>query len=434
MTLLAGVVALVIGTVQAGGPFEVGERLKALDVAWLQTASHERRLLALPHIGRAMGAISGSRSDEACQALDEAVAVLEDRKPLPEDAISLRFDPPIAEPGKPAMLSVSWAYQPSAPSTVQVGVGPRQVPLLSGRSVVLEVLPWNLNAELRTSPEAGYLVPVQVGSRQRSAYLSIVRNGRQRIRSLAAAKNPTSRSLGRELARQLTLGRSREYDHPLIQWLFLAEQLESGETELYEAEHLPYVEAGSTPIRAVFPKEACEAPAQSTPVNVVLAFSGGWGSENSFFETYGRGIAVEHAVKRGWAFVSARATDSAAMDVTRWLVSARKLKIGKLFVLGHSSGCAQAMSAYEASPKPTAAAILAPGFTAFLKAWTELPIYMAVGKQESERRRAAIGSLARELEARPDFRFEEVEGSDHLMVVANAIPSAFEFFDTHAKD
>lgn len=38
-------------------------------------------------------------------------------------------------------------------------------------------------------------------------------------------------------------------------------------------------------------------------------------------------------------------------------------------------------------------------------------------------------SLAREIGERPDFRFDQIPNCEHFTVVAESIPTVFEFFD-----
>ncbi len=91
-------------TSAAPGRYEMGERLKDLDQAWMANPEKSRRVAAVPKITNAVMAFFGSKSADACRALDEATASLLGRRPLPDDAITLRFDPPFVEPRTPAKL------------------------------------------------------------------------------------------------------------------------------------------------------------------------------------------------------------------------------------------------------------------------------------------------------------------------------------------
>ncbi len=411
------------------GRFELGERLRALDVAWLQTPDLAARNTAIPAIQRAVSSYFSGKTSEACAALDEARAALSGRRPEPGAAINLRFASPVIEPGRQAALSVTWSSLPSDRSPVRVAVGSRSVNVLPGRAVTLLIDPPLASPELAVHPEGGYFCPVQVGGESRGAYLSIIRGGRKRIERMASAKDPSARAIGVEMIRTLRSPHSGEIDLPYLQWLYAAEQLEGGKKSLRGLDQVPFARHGATELRAAFPKRGRDLAQADQPVDVVIAFHGAVGSENLFFEAYGRGIAALEATGRGWLFVAPRVSTTAYEDAISWLASICRFKIGRVFVIGHSMGCGPALRAAKSSRAPTAAAIFAPAVGSIQDVPSGVGLFLAVGKQEMPALLAISRRMASAVRERGGT-YLEFESSEHLMIVADALPKAFRFFDS----
>jgi hypothetical protein len=429
--MLASVLVSVAMLGQAtAGParYDAGERLKFLDRAWLANLVRERRLAAAPKASRAVSALFAGNYVEASRALDEATATLEGRDSKPEDAITVLFDPPYIEPKTMAYLRIRWAYQPSVSRTVRVSVGNQSVIATPGRTLTMAVRPERLNPELINSPEAGYLVPVRVGSNQRAAYISIIKRPRTRVRNLLAAKTPEAREIAGSLDRLMSNTKAMEADVPVIQQLFTAELLEEGRLKLDRAENLPLVRQGNTIFRVAFPKSQLGTVESRPGATVVVAVPGAGGTENSFFEGYGRGLAVSEALKRGWVFVSPRSGPTGAADCLDWLKNRRGLKIARVLVIGHGSGAELALQAAGVSPKPAGIALFAPSVQALPSDLGSIPVYVAAGRQDG-----IFLSMARRLEAavqgRPRSEYQEIDASEYLTIVPEALPAAYRFFE-----
>ena len=194
-TVFAAVALLQVPSseIQAGR-YEAGERTKALDVAWQAASDPAVRGEAIPHIQKAVQMFFGMRLSEVCQNLDLAIAALEKRPVRAADAINARFFPPIVEPGQQARLQFSWAYAPSASRIVTIKVQGKEIKLSPTKREAVWIDPSKVNTELRRSPEQGILVPVQIGDDQRSAYLSIAKNFRERVDRLRNAQNPSAKA------------------------------------------------------------------------------------------------------------------------------------------------------------------------------------------------------------------------------------------------
>ena len=147
-----------------------------------------------------------------------------------------------------------------------------------------------------------------------------------------------------------------------------------------------------------------------------------------FFEAYGRGNAVSEAMRRGWVFVSPRASGKAINDVLAWLTQERNLKIAKVYIIGHSMGAGIALST-EASVQPAGIAVIAPAGIRQSDTTQKSRLFLAVGKQELGMLRPSVLSFAREHASRPGFVFKEYDPGEHLMVVSEAIGDVYKFFD-----
>lgn len=416
------VAALVIfGQAPSPGRFEVGERVKELDQAWLATTDRTRRTAAVPKISGALAAFFNSKYGEACRLVDEATAALNGQAPSSGDAISLRFDPPFAEPKTPAKLKLTWAYMPATTATVRVTVGRQTVVATPGRPLTIDVRPEQINPDILQNPEVGYLMPVQIGPDQRNVFLSIIKHPRERLAALRSTKNPEAKTLVEFLDKAFNDPETLENDYPLIQYLFTAELLDEGRLRLDRADSLPLVKSGDTYFRAVFPR------AQKGPLNVVIGLHGMGGSENMFFDSYGRGIAVSESLKRGWAFIAPRSSRTAVADVLQWLKTRRKQAVGRVFVMGHSLGGGTALLTGDVKPRPSAIALFAPAAQSIPSNMAEIPIFVAAGKQDLMF--SAAKGIANQLVGRRDCEFLELDPCEHLMVVADAVPAAFRFFD-----
>ncbi|MCC7435321.1 MAG: hypothetical protein IT363_11605 [Methanoregulaceae archaeon] len=403
------------------GRFELSERLKRLDVAWMATKDPARRREALTPINTAVAGFFRGRNSEVAEALDVAAATLEGRRVRPSDALNIRPQRPISEPGATLALKITWAYRPGSILPIRVGVGNQEVEVRPGSEATLNMNPWLVNPELRQNQEVGFLMPVRVGMDTRYVYVSFVRRLDERLQRLAGSSNPLVTDIAGAVRGFQANPATMETELPLVQWIYQAESIEEGKAKASDIDQVHYARQGSTVFRAAFPKNR-----QDGPVNVVIAVHGAGGSENMFFESYGRGAAVSEALKRGWAFVAPRAGASAIDDSLEWLTTVRGMKLGKVFLMGHSMGGGVVVSA---SPKvrPTGYAVFAPAAARLGPVASELPVFLAVGKQEQMAMMAS--AIAKANEGRAGFVFREYDPCEHLMIVADAVGDAFRFFD-----
>ena len=416
---------ILVGLQQPGGfvagRYELAERMRRVEVAWMATADTNRRRAATDHISKATTSFFTGRGSEACEALDEALAKLEGRRVRSTDAMNIRTDKPFCEPGATVPLRITWAYRTSSVIPVRVAVGTGGIDVRPGSGGSLNVNPWVVNPELRQNREVGYLMPIRVGNDQRYVYLSFVRRIGDRLEKLKGSNTPFVSDMAKLLDGYQQGPGTLETELPLVQYLFTAEAVEEGKTRVGELDQVYFAKQGSTSLRAAFPKKKSDGP-----MDVVIALHGAGGSENMFFELYGRGLAVSEALKRGWAFVAPRAGPTAVDDTLIWLRQTRGQALGKVFLLGHSMGGGTALAG-SYNVKPGAIATFAPAAAAIGDSLSGVPIYVAVGR--ADMLHASVAALAAANQGRAGFVFEELDPCEHLMVVADALPAAFKFFD-----
>lgn len=410
------------------GRYEMGERLKLLDVAWTQTPDRIKRTAAVQAVSSAVTNFFLGKYGPVCASLDKARAALEGRVPAIGDAVQLRFASATVEPQSTATLIVDWAYVPEDARAVKVAKGATTIEVQPGERKTLSVRTASLNPEGSKTSEFGVLVPVLVEGSPRNVYLSVVRNAGERIAKLAQSSHPVAKALGQYLSRPSDF----ESEVSVIDYLFMGEGLQEGRIRLEDLDHVPIAKQGNTVLRAAIPKAF--KGKRGDEVVAVVGLHGAGGSENLFFEGYGRGLAVREAMKRNWVFVAPRTGASAVQDSVDWIEKERGLKIRKLFVMGHSMGGGVAFSsAGKVQPKPSALALFAPASGSASKSSLALPLFLAVGDKEMGMLKATAQSLAREFSERDNFEFFEASPSDHLMIVADALPKAFAFLDRHAR-
>ncbi len=425
MSLLALIVSVALQPDQPTR-FDLSERLKRMDVAWM-AAEPARKKKAIPDISEAVMGFFSGKSGPTAESIDKATAKLEGRFAKSSDALSIRTEFAFYEPGSAITLLLTWAYRPPSVLPVRVGSGSKSVELRPGQNGKLIVQPQDSSQELRLNPEVGYLLPVRVGDDTRSSYVSFVRNHRPRIEALVASQSVFPKTIGQVLTRYIEQPKSQETELPLIEYLFTAEAIQEEKQKIEDQENIFFSEHNGSAFRAVFPSSLKGKTGET--VNVVIALHGAGGSENMFFESYGRGICVTETLRRGWVFISPRSSSNAINDSLDWLTKVRKLTINRLFLMGHSMGGGIVLGSTP-SFKPTALALFAPASSRIAEAVRGIPTYLAVGRQEMAMLSNAAKALSNGLPVGSAFR--EYDNCEHLMIVAEAAKDAFEFFD-HVK-
>lgn len=431
--MLAVLVAALALQTQAGfeaGRYEFEERYRALDVAWKRCTDKGRRLLAIPEISTAMASAESGNLSDACLHLDLAQCQLDGAKIAPGDALSLRFNPALIEPGGKAVLRVTWAYKPEEVRPVSLEVGGRSVSVLPGRSLTLQIDPAATNPDLRMNPEAGYIMPSTVDGAPRGTYLSIIKGGKDRIGWLKNAANPLSRALGRRIAQALAEADREWSDPPVIDWLFMAERLDESIMVPGQVDDFPFVDNLGCTFRVSMPASLRTQPGRKRPANVVIAFAPGDGLENRWFMTYGQGGLVKACLAKGWAFVGVRSGPGAYDAVLNWLESVRGLDAESVFVVGVGQGVGAAMETARSARKPNAMALISPRAVSSDFELGPTPTYAACGKLDTGVSADLLAKL-NNLEQRGRLTLADVAGTEGEMAVAECTPSLIAFLTRH---
>jgi predicted esterase len=171
------------------------------------------------------------------------------------------------------------------------------------------------------------------------------------------------------------------------------------------------------------------------PVPLVVALHGAGGSENLFFEGYGRGRIVKECTKRGWLLVAPRGGLVAVPPVAEIIAKlAERYPIDRkrVFLVGHSMGAAQAVELVQRHPGTFAAAACLGGGGRVRKpeALADLPLFIGVGSKD-DLALAGARALNKALSAAGAKRvaFKEYPALEHMLIVREALPDVFAAFD-----
>ncbi len=169
------------------------------------------------------------------------------------------------------------------------------------------------------------------------------------------------------------------------------------------------------------------------PIPLVVALHGAGGNEHLFFEGYGHGIVLKEAARRGWAVIAPRA-EPGLTHIGAALEAAHKLlpiNPKRIYLMGHSMGGAHSFAAIAQFPDRFRAVAIFAGAGQPSQVPTDLPILLTVGEQELAMLKNNIENAYRRLKAMnlKVLDYKKYDGCDHLMIVREAMPDAFAFFD-----
>lgn len=383
--------------------YDLGVRLKRLEAQWLE-ATPERRSEAIAPLNAAVASFFGSRFDRACRSLDEATAALESRKVSPEDAIALRAERPIADEVIPLAALAYLVYDPGQP--VEATIQTKPVILRHGHAVRVE----------QPSAPGRTVWSATSGGRRLSVVFERPTNLDKRLQSLASSDDPLAKAYSEALARAVSAPMELETELPASEMLeWTPSKGRTGE--------IPIARQNRTWLRASIPSGW-----ESEGV-LVVAVHGAGGSENLFFEGYGAGLGKRLADQRRWAFVAPRAGGSAVQDAIDWCKAFTGVSPKRVLVMGHSMGGGVALRSGGVSPKPTAVALFAPAAVDLPANLTETPIFFAVGDQEMAMLRTSAANLSAKVQSNKRSVSRTYSPCEHLMIVADALPDAYRFFD-----
>lgn len=283
--------------------------------------------------------------------------------------------------------------------------------------------------------------------------VSLSKNRDQRLAQLkeAIAKWPTpyatsdevSVSLNLRVLERLAKGETLETDYPADRLL-----TECEEAVAAIAKKEPYYRTGKlgqfwmgvrTPSKNIVPLRIQTVEVKSgQKVPVVLALHGAGGSENLFFDGYGNGKVAKLAKEKGWFVVAPRnsLTKAGHADTIAELAKVfPEIDTNQVFVVGHSMGAAEAIREANATPgKFAAVAALGGGGSPKpakdqTEAFKKLPFYVGVGENDFAGTQAEALSKNLKKAGADDVTFKRYPGIEHMIIVQEALPEVFQFFE-----
>ncbi len=369
--------------------YDLGIRLKRVELAWLKTEETAKRRQAVPFVTQSVTAFFSGSYGQACQALDRATSALSGRPVSAEDAVTPRR---IGD-----QIVLEFAYSP-APDTLPARIGSVRLDHQADRKFLsLTEAKENL---------AGFASTLD---------LETPRDLDARQQKLRESGSPTAKAIAALI--DGALAGKAESDVRLNELLDFAEKSLKDPKYRPGSGEFPLVVQGRSRIRAWLPKSV------NADTPVVIALHGAGGSENLFFEGYGGGMAVQLAKDRKWAFLSPSSSPSACKDSLEWLTGRLGNAPKTVFVMGHSMGGGLALST-AGSVNPKAVAVFAPAGRNRGTGLEATPLWVGVGKQE-------IMMLAGNARALKDGaqEYREYDPCEHLMIVACGLKDAYRFLD-----
>jgi predicted esterase len=449
--------------------YELGQRLRALEKVWDVQSEAEARQRATPHLKRAVTTFFAFQPGEAGRCMDLARFALQSPEGPPSEvrwaeSLRLQTSTRLADRADPVLgLTLSSFYNPNIekPGQVQLRValvdaaGKEQ-----GRpwEAAIEALPVQGKLSLKGVAEGDRVLRLEIRQEKkllvrREIGVSCVADCKRRLEELQKAADQLPREplrTDRETLRGhlrlldvLARGEALETDYPAARLLAEAEALQATiakETEFYRNRAGQFwltLATGRTasPVRLLAP----EAVKQGKPLPLIVALHGAGGSENLFFEGYGRGTMVRGCQQRGWLLVAPRGTGFVGTaplaelidEVARFYPVDRK----KVFLVGHSLGAMQAVSAASTMPEKIAAVVaLSGGGT--LRSSEELKkvaFFAGVGSEDFAL--LTVRGLHEQLKKAEveNVRYREYPGIEHMMIVDVAGKDFFSWLDELAR-
>lgn len=380
-----------------------------MDAAWNRHTRPERHRAAVPYLQAAVQSFFGGQFGKACQALDEATAALEGRKVAITDAIDLRVSPIVIAAPLDVSVSLTWAYKPVEVAT-ETWEG---LPLKAG-------VPFTKQLRAETRRGGRFEVVTHFGSGlERSVVGSFVSNFETRLKALEGTDKPAVTGLV-TLMKEGLEGKS-ETVVPFADAMALAETYQIGGKPKLPIE-IPLAAPGGVRLRAWIP---------SKPKAIVIALHGAGGSENMFFESYGAGKAVSLAQRRQWVFIAPRLGTNPVTLSLDWLKKEFGITDLPVFLMGHSMGGGVILQTHPSYPK--AIALFAPAANQIPNDLLSTPTFLAVGAQEMMMLQRGIERINEQLKSNPKSESKTYPNCEHLMIVADAIDDAYDFFDRCLK-
>jgi predicted esterase len=229
----------------------------------------------------------------------------------------------------------------------------------------------------------------------------------------------------------------QETDYPAARLFIEAEELAKAADAVFtgkrSGEYWLSIPTGKTlsAVRIQIPEKLTDKP-----VPVVVALHGMGGSENMFFDAYGNGIVPKLAKERGWIVVATRVEGllgagpaPAVPAILDELQKRYPIDAKRVFLIGHSMGAGHVLQLTQQAPEryAAAAALGGGGRVAKAEAVKNIPFFVGCGKLDFAL--SGAKALAKSLDA-GSVTFKEYDDIEHLVIVRAAAPEVFKFFET----
>lgn len=435
---------------------ELAWRTRAVEEAWMGTDDPERRSRALPHVEEAVQRFFRFESAAVGASMGEALAALQGRDAVhPLDAARVHPGRRLVDAAEPGVdLVIGWLYgeRPASPLAVAVRcegvhlVGPEQVQLGPDPSTTV-TFQW---PDPTGAPEGDLVLDVSlsVGAGEpvaRAVTLARVPGVRERLDALAQPLSEEAPALEArtlkarlKLLESLAAGSTEETDFPAARLLVEAEAMSAAAAKgepWFGAEargqHWLSVPVGrrAASVRLLVPSSY--DPARPGPI--VVALHGMGGSENMFFDAYGAGLAARLCEERGWLMVAPRVSPlgTSAEAVLDGLEERLAFDRERVLLMGHSMGAGVGQRLVSKRPEAYRAFVAMGGGSSQRDPapWSAVPLYATAGERDFGR--SGVEALHASLEGsgEADRRLVIEPGTEHLLIVAEALPAAFQWLD-----
>lgn len=448
--------------------YDLGQRLIKLEKAWDAQTDLEARKRAVPILKLAIPQLFANRNADAAATLDRTRALLKSaEEPSPaerwaESLIVLPASRLIDSSSGSIHLTLLAGYPagevpPSMTAHFAI-VGRDGVDSMPAKELAITKLPMLVTLPIAKLAEGEYSLRTDIvtAGRVLATYdvgFSVVNDLAKRLNRLIVSSGDRKPSIDARtldsliaLLQSLAHGAVPETNYPAARLISEAEALSksiSADERFFGAKRAGQfwltvpTSQGDVPVRVFVPDEA----KAGKPIPLVVALHGAGGSENLFFDGYGYGKVVRLAKERGWMVVAPRA--GALFDgpppvaaIIDALAKIYPIDVASVFVVGHSMGAGHAIVAAQQSAERFAA--IAPlaggGLVTRPEAFKNLPTFIGCGSEDFLLSSARAFQRALEKAGAAKMTYKEYPGIEHIVVVQEALPEVFRFFDAVIAD
>jgi pimeloyl-ACP methyl ester carboxylesterase len=442
--------------------FELGQRTRAMEIAWNAQPNAAARQRASAHLKQAVTLFFAFKLNDAVKQVDHARFTLTFAMPPPlptQWAASLFLLPETRLLDKRATtlgftLDKLYATTEEVPQNAVL-----KVSLLTAKKArylnfpiaslpVTQQLPLTLTNEGDFTLLAQIVIGKKVLARSEQT-ISVTANLTDRMAKLKTyvagftpyeTESETVKGLA-AILESLASKKTLETNYPAARLLREAEAtlllLQSGTRGFYGKAKAGQFWLTLTPGQGTLPVRMLAPAAVKTgkPLPLVIALHGAGGSENMFFENYGAGAIAKLCEQRGWLLVSPRGTGMKPERVAELIDAIDKfypVDRSRVFVIGHSMGGGQTAAAANLTPEKFAGvAVLGGGGTIrnVSEALQNLPFFIGIGTEDFALRGAKALNDALKKANVKQITYREYPDIEHLAIVQVALKDVFAFFD-----